>query len=45
MPSFETAARSFKVEPIMAPVHGDVSRPVAWLDGMVEILVSDNREG
>src|SRR5262244_2774023 len=21
------------------------SRPVAWLDGMVEILVSDNREG
>jgi hypothetical protein len=23
MPSLETAARSFKVEPIMAPVHGD----------------------
>src|SRR5215471_94639 len=21
------------------------SRPVAWLDGMVEVLVSDNREG
>jgi hypothetical protein len=21
------------------------SRPVAWPDGMVEILVSDNREG
>jgi putative ABC transport system substrate-binding protein len=24
MPSFETAARSLKVEPIIAPVHGDV---------------------
>ena len=24
MPSFETAARSLKVEPIMAPVHSDV---------------------
>ena len=23
MPSLETAARSFKVEPIMAPVHSD----------------------
>ena len=24
MPSFETAARSLKVEPIIAPVHSDV---------------------
>ena len=26
MPSFETAARSLKVEPIMAPVHSAASR-------------------
>ena len=31
MPSFETAARSLKVEPIIAPVHSDVEIETAPL--------------
>ena len=32
MPSLETAARSLKVEPIMAPVHGDAEIETAIVD-------------